>query len=139
METTCMGFPILSQLRPKVTSPHRQLCPLALCPGSDLGWRLFRHFLLSHPKVKFGNAGPRSGRGGRGISGVSHEIRSVIGTATQGKARAQLSIALFCYRLPQALPGLTAVLPSIDALIFTGGIGEDNTSTRHRCSCMSRS
>jgi len=47
-----------------------------------------------------------------------------------GDLRAQLSIALFCYRLARALLGLTAALSSIDALIFTGGIGENNPSIR---------
>ena len=37
---------------------------------------------------------------------------------------------LFCYRLARALLGLTAALSSIDALIFTGGIGENNASIR---------
>jgi Acetate kinase len=57
-------------------------------------------------------------------------MRSVIAAATQGNSRAQLSIALFCYRLARALLGLTAALSSIDALIFTGGIGENNASIR---------
>jgi acetate kinase len=74
-----------------------------------------------------------------GVSGVSHDMRSVIAAATRGNSRAQLSIALFCYRLARALLGLTAALSSIDALIFTGGIGENNPSTGHRCSRISRS
>ena len=65
-----------------------------------------------------------------GISGVSHDMRSVLAAATRGNSRAQLSIALFCYRLARALLGLTAALSSIDALIFTGGIGENNPSIR---------
>ena len=65
-----------------------------------------------------------------GVSGVSHDMRSVIAAATQGNSRAQLSIALFCYRLARALLGLTAALSSIDALIFTGGIGENNPLIR---------
>jgi hypothetical protein len=44
--------------------------------------------------------------------------------------RAQLSIALFCNRLARALLGLMTALSSIDALIFTGGIGENNASIR---------
>jgi acetate kinase len=65
-----------------------------------------------------------------GVSGVSHDMRSVLAAAGQGNSRAQLSIALFCYRLARALLGLTAALSSIDALIFTGGIGENNPSIR---------
>ena len=37
---------------------------------------------------------------------------------------------VLCYRLARALLGLTAALSSIDALIFTGGIGENNASIR---------
>ena len=65
-----------------------------------------------------------------GVSGVSHDMRSVLAAARQGNLRAQLSIALFCYRLARALLGLTAALSAIDALIFTGGIGENNASIR---------
>jgi acetate kinase len=65
-----------------------------------------------------------------GVSGVSHDMRSVIAAAADGNARAQLAIDLFCHRLARAILGLAASLSSIDALIFTGGIGENNALIR---------
>ena len=59
--------------------------------------------------------------------------------ADPGKLAGALSIALFCYRLARALLGLTAALSWIDALIFTGGIGENNASCGHRYSRILRS
>jgi acetate kinase len=65
-----------------------------------------------------------------GVSGVSHDMRTVIAAATEGYSRAQLAIDLFCHRLARAILGLAASLSSIDALIFTGGIGENNALIR---------
>ncbi len=39
---------------------------------------------------------------------------------------------MFCYRLARSILGLTASLSSIDALIFTGGIGENSAPVRAR-------
>jgi acetate kinase len=64
-----------------------------------------------------------------GRQGVDEPFHASSGTST-GNSRAQLSIALFCCRLARALLGLTAALSSIDALIFTRGIGENNASIR---------
>ena len=58
-----------------------------------------------------------------GISGVSHDMRLVIAAADNGNARAKLAIDLFCYRLGRSILGLASSLTSIDAVIYTGGIG----------------
>jgi len=65
-----------------------------------------------------------------GVSGVSHDMRSVIAAADDGDARAQLAIDLFSYRLGRAILGLAASLTSIDAIIFTGGVGENSAFIR---------
>ena len=65
-----------------------------------------------------------------GVSGVSHDMRSVIIAADDGDSRAQLAIDLFCHRLGRAILGLAASLTSIDGVIFTGGIGENNAFIR---------
>jgi acetate kinase len=67
-----------------------------------------------------------------GLSGVSHDMRSVIAAANEGNHRANLAIDVFCYRLARAILALSASLSSIDALIFTGGIGENNAAIRAR-------
>ena len=65
-----------------------------------------------------------------GVSGVSHDMRSVITSADDGNARAKLAIDLFCYRLGRAILGLASSLTSIDAVIFTGGVGENSAFIR---------
>jgi acetate kinase len=65
-----------------------------------------------------------------GVSGISQDMRSVIASATEGNKRASLAVDLFCYRLARSVLGLTAALSSIDALIFTGGIGENSAAVR---------
>jgi acetate kinase len=67
-----------------------------------------------------------------GVSGVSQDMRSVIAEAAEGNERARLAIEMFCYRLARSILGLTASLSSIDALIFTGGIGENSSLVRAR-------
>jgi acetate kinase len=65
-----------------------------------------------------------------GVSGVSQDMRSVIAAAAHGNKRASLAVDLFCYRLARSVLGLAAALSAIDALIFTGGIGENNAAIR---------
>ena len=67
-----------------------------------------------------------------GVSGVSHDMRSVITAADDGDARAQLAIDLFCHRLGRAILGLAASLTSIDGVIFTGGVGENSAFIRDK-------
>jgi acetate kinase len=65
-----------------------------------------------------------------GVSGVSHDMRSMITAADDGNSRAQLAIDLFCHRLGRAILGLAASLTSIDGVIFTGGVGENSALIR---------
>ena len=65
-----------------------------------------------------------------GVSGVSHDMRGVMTAAAEGNKRAGLAVDLFCYRLARSVLGLAAALSSIDALIFTGGIGENSPAVR---------
>jgi acetate kinase len=67
-----------------------------------------------------------------GLSGVSHDMRSVIAAAKEGNDRANLAMDVFCYRLARSILALSASLSSIDALIFTGGIGENSAPIRAR-------
>jgi acetate kinase len=57
-------------------------------------------------------------------------MRSIVGAASEGDKRARLAVDRFCYRLARSLLGLIAALSSIDALIFTGGIGENSAAIR---------
>lgn len=65
-----------------------------------------------------------------GLSGLSNDMRTLEEAHEQGHAGATLAIEVFCYRLARSLAGLTAALPRLDGLIFTGGIGENSPLIR---------
>jgi len=60
-----------------------------------------------------------------GISGLSNDVRNLVELAKEGNSRAKLAIDIFCYRIKKYIGAYSAVLDSVDALVFTGGIGEN--------------
>ncbi len=65
-----------------------------------------------------------------GISGKSNDMRTLEEAAAAGDERAVLAIEVFCYRLAKAIGALAVPLGRIDALVFTGGIGENSAPIR---------
>ncbi len=65
-----------------------------------------------------------------GISGVSSDMREIIAAADTGNANAKLALDVFCYRLKKYIGSYMAALGGLDALIFTGGIGENSSVVR---------
>jgi acetate kinase len=59
-----------------------------------------------------------------GLSGRSNDMRNLLEAQGQGDARATLAIDVFCHRLAKTILALCASLDRLDALVFTGGIGE---------------
>ena len=66
-----------------------------------------------------------------GLSGVS-DFRDLDAKANSGDKAAQLAIDVFVERARQYLGGYIARLGKVDAVIFTGGIGENNSGVRAR-------
>lgn len=64
-----------------------------------------------------------------GVSGVSNDMRKLRALAPSDP-NAQRAIDLFVYRIGREFGSLVAALGGIDALIFTGGIGENDAATR---------
>ena len=64
-----------------------------------------------------------------GISGISSDMRILL---SSGEPRARLAIDLFLYRIRREMGSLTAALSGIDAIVFTGGIGENAAPIRER-------
>jgi len=64
-----------------------------------------------------------------GVSGVSSDMRTLL---SSDDPRAAFAIALFCYRVRRELGSLAAALGGIDAIVFTGGIGEHAAPIRER-------
>lgn len=67
-----------------------------------------------------------------GISGKYSDMRELESAADAGDERAQLALEIFCYRLAKYIAAFTIPLGRIDALIFTGGIGENSDVIRYK-------
>jgi acetate kinase len=67
-----------------------------------------------------------------GISGVSNDVRNLEELAAKGHARAKLAIDVFCYRIKKYIGAYAAVLDTVDAVVFTGGIGENAVFLREQ-------
>jgi acetate kinase len=65
-----------------------------------------------------------------GLSGVGNDMREVEAAAAGGSERARLALGVFVHRLARAIAGLVASLERLDALVFTGGIGENSSLVR---------
>jgi acetate kinase len=64
-----------------------------------------------------------------GVSGVSSDMRTLLAS---DEARAKLAVDLYVYRIGRELGSLAASLGGLDALVFTGGIGENSAEIRER-------
>jgi acetate kinase len=68
----------------------------------------------------------------RGISGTSGDVRTLEAAALRGDKSAELALSVFAYRVRKYIGSFAAVLGGIDAVAFTGGIGEHSPSMRSR-------
>jgi acetate kinase len=64
-----------------------------------------------------------------GVSGISSDMRTLLASSDP---RARLAIDLYCYRIRRELGSLAAALSGLDAIVFTGGIGENSAVIRER-------
>ena len=65
-----------------------------------------------------------------GISGVSSDIRDVWKACEEGNERAILGISMYAYRIKKYIGCYLAALGGVDAIVFTGGVGENDTAMR---------
>lgn len=65
----------------------------------------------------------------KGICG-ENDMRAIHRMADAGDETAQLALDMFCYRIKKYIGAYCAVLGQIDALVFTGGIGENDAQAR---------
>ena len=72
----------------------------------------------------------------KGLSGVSNDMREIEQAAEAGDYRAQLTIKTFCYRIRKYIGAYTASMGELDALVFTGGIGQGSVGVRSQA-CQS--
>ncbi|UXZ53320.1 acetate kinase [Halomonas sp. 7T] len=65
-----------------------------------------------------------------GLSGLTNDMREIEDQALAGHSGAQLALDVFCYRVAKSLAALSCALPTLDGVIFTGGIGENSPTVR---------
>ncbi|MBN1759322.1 MAG: acetate/propionate family kinase [Chitinispirillaceae bacterium] len=65
-----------------------------------------------------------------GLSGISSDMRTVETAAEKGDHRALLAIKCFGYRVRKQIGAYVAAMQGLDAVIFTGGIGQNSASAR---------
>ena len=65
-----------------------------------------------------------------GVSGVSSDMRELNSAIEQGNSRARLALDMLIYRVKKYIGSYMAVLGKVDAIVFTGGIGENQEDLR---------
>jgi len=66
----------------------------------------------------------------RGISGISNDMREIENAANQSNYRALIAIKAFAYRIRKYIGAYIAAMGSVDAIVFTGGIGQGSALIR---------
>ncbi len=67
-----------------------------------------------------------------GVSGVSSDCRDLTAASEAGNERATLALDMLSYRVKKYVGSYIAVLGGVDAIVFTGGIGENSDLTRRQ-------
>jgi acetate kinase len=65
-----------------------------------------------------------------GLSGLSGDVRTVSAAAGSGDEAARLALDVYLHRLRAAVAAMAAAVGGIDALVFTGGVGEHSAEVR---------
>ncbi|THF62975.1 acetate/propionate family kinase [Pseudothauera nasutitermitis] len=69
-----------------------------------------------------------------GVSGISQDMRTLLNSEAP---EAKEAVDLFCYRIARELGSLAAAAGGLDALVFTGGIGEHAAPVREKAAALS--
>lgn len=65
-----------------------------------------------------------------GVSGVSSDMREITAAAKQGNEKAILSLGMYEQRITKYVGAFAAEMGGVDIIVFTGGVGEHQSSTR---------
>lgn len=67
-----------------------------------------------------------------GVSGLSSDMRDIENAVAEGNPRAKLALDIYEYRIIKYIGSYIAALNGVDVLVFTGGVGENQTGTREK-------
>jgi acetate kinase len=65
-----------------------------------------------------------------GLSGISSDMREILKAADAGEPRALLALKAYCYRVRKYIGAYVAAMGGLDAVIFTGGVGQGSDVVR---------
>ena len=68
-----------------------------------------------------------------GVSGISSDFRDLHTAAESGNARAEAAIEVFAYAVRKDIGAYAAAMGGVDAVVFTGGVGENDAEVRKLC------
>jgi len=69
-----------------------------------------------------------------GLSGIAGgDVRDIAAAAAQGSTGAQLALDVIAYQVKKTIGAYTAAMGGLDAIVFTGGIGENSAALRSAC------
>ncbi len=90
-------------------------------------------FLMKHEKLNPDQMNDLLNKksGFLGMSGKTSDSRDLIADANQGSQRSQIAIDMFRYQIKKYIGSYAAAMGGIDAVVFTGGIGENSDELRH--------
>ena len=67
----------------------------------------------------------------KGISGISSDMRDIYKAVKRGHKKAKLAFLMFVHRIHKYIGAFAASMNGVDAIVFTGGIGENHAPTRN--------
>lgn len=65
-----------------------------------------------------------------GLSGISSDMREILKAAEAGESRALVALKTYCYRVRKYIGAYVAAMGGLDAVIFTGGVGQGSAMVR---------
>ena len=68
----------------------------------------------------------------KGVSGVSNDVREIMKAIDEGNTQAQLAYNIYLHRLIKAIGAMVASLKGLDVLVFTAGVGENQSMLREK-------
>ncbi len=129
------GASVSAVLNGKVIDTSMGLTPLAgLMMGSRCGdidasavtYLMEKLNMTPHEMSEFLN----KKSGVLGITGISSDMRDVESAANEGNERAILALKMYAYRIKKYIGAYAAAMGGVDAIVFTAGVGENQTDLR---------
>ncbi|HPE33382.1 MAG TPA: acetate kinase [Bacteroidales bacterium] len=99
------------------------------CGDLDVG-ALFHIMNKENITAKIANTLVNKFSGVLGVSGISSDMRDVELAAEKGNHRAAVAYQMYAYRVKKYVGAYAAAMGGIDIIVFTGGIGENDSITR---------